>query len=262
MGRPAPGVNPGLRGRTLRFLNLQLTKPPQLKVAPTVGGLEWTMRMMMTALAATLASGFAGAAHAQSQLAAGAHIGTTGVGAELYFNVNPVITLRAGGDYGKIDRELESNDITYDGSAEWRTVDIGIDLHPMSNPFFVSAALFVGDRTVEVDAVSARNVVLSGVAFSPAQIGTITGEANLSDTTPFVGIGWDNTFYSSGQWGFRALAGAAFSDDPSVSLRASGPFANDPRVQAYLREEERQIREDADSFKTYPVLSLGVNYRF
>lgn len=217
------------------------------------------------ALAAMATTALAGAAHAQtapSSFAVGAHVGTTGIGAEAFWQLSPNVTLRGGGDYGRLDRDLESNDISYDGKAEWKTANIGVDFHPMANPLFLSAGLYAGDRSVDVDAVSARNVVTGGVTFTAAQIGAINGKASLSDTAPFIGLGWDNTFYTSGQVGVRVLAGVAFSDDPDVKLTATGPFANQALVQAYLREEERQIQDDADAFKTYPVLSVGVNYRF
>lgn len=219
-------------------------------------------KLMLIATTAVAALVFGGAAQAQSQLAAGAHVGTTGIGAELFYNINPLLTVRAGGDYGKLDVDLNSNDIEYSGEAEWKTFNIGIDLHPWSTPFFVSGAVYFGDRGADIDALSARNQVLQGVVYTPAQIGTINGKAELSDTSGFVGLGWDNTFHSEGNWGFRGLVGAAFSDDPSVTLTATGPFANDPRVQTYLREEEREIADDADGFNVYPVVSVGLNYRF
>lgn len=219
------------------------------------------MKTLRILLLSAAVAGIAGAAQAQN-VAVGAHVGTTGVGAEAFFRLNDHLVVRGGGDWGKYNRDLNSNDIDYDGEAEWKTFNLGVDLHPLANPLFVTAGFYAGDRKVNVDAVSARNVTISGTVFTPAQIGTISGEASLSDSAPFLGIGFDNTFYGDRSWGVRAMAGVAFSDDPDVKLTANGPFASQAVVQSYLRSEEQQIRDDADFFKTYPVLSIGANFRF
>lgn len=54
----------------------------------------------------------------------------------------------------------------------------------------------------------------------------------------------------------------AFSDDPEVKLAAISPYAGHPAIEAYLREQEREVADEADIAKTYPVLQVGLNFRF
>ena len=58
------------------------------------------------------------------------------------------------------------------------------------------------------------------------------------------------------------VCGIAFADTPDVVLRATGTSAGDPAFQADLAKEERDIRDDLDDLEIYPVISVGLFFRF
>ena len=207
-----------------------------------------------------------GPAFAESPFSASVHLGTTGVGGELQFKINDYLAVRGDGDWLGYSRDFSSNDLRYSGRATWATFGAFADLHPFRNGLFVSGGAYFGDRKVTLTGTPQGNVVVSGVSLTPAQIGQLNGEGRLSSTAPFAGFGWDSTFRSKGGLGFKALLGVAFSDDPSISLGASGPAASLPIVQTYVQNyvagEEAQVRHDARFLKTYPVAQVGLGYRF
>lgn len=89
------------------------------------------------------------------------------------------------------------------------------------------------------------------------------GQIKLKDVAPFAGLGFDNTFTRSSRWGFRALAGVAWSDEPEVGLESTGgSLSNDPTFRARLAEERASIQSDVEDYGFYPVLQLGLNYKF
>jgi hypothetical protein len=47
-----------------------------------------------------------------------------------------------------------------------------------------------------------------------------------------------------------------------VALSASGTLASDPAFQANLAKERDEIEDDLEPFEFYPVLSLGIFFRF
>jgi hypothetical protein len=47
-----------------------------------------------------------------------------------------------------------------------------------------------------------------------------------------------------------------------VRLRATGPFAADPAVIAALQSEQASLQRSARDYSYYPIVQLGVNYRF
>lgn len=220
------------------------------------------------AVVAVVAAVSAAPAVAQdSRFAVGPQIGTTGIGAEVQFLASDRLVLRAGGDFLKVDEEFESDGIDYDGELDFSTGSVFVDLHPFANPFFVSAGAYFGGREVDLVAQSAGgSVEIGDQIFTAEQAGRIQGDLSFGDTAPFVGLGWNNTFRTEGRWGFKAVVGAAFGEDPEASLRRTGGVAIPAEVQtlldAELRQEERELEEDADDFKVFPVLQVGLTYRF
>jgi hypothetical protein len=58
-------------------------------------------------------------------------------------------------------------------------------------------------------------------------------------------------------------AGVVFQGSLDVALTSTGgSLSGDPDLQAALAAEEAQLEDDIDEFDLYPVLALGVGYRF
>jgi hypothetical protein len=220
--------------------------------------------MKILAAAAALALAPAGAAFAQSSsLAAGVNLGTPGIGAELQLQLSDSLVLRGDADWLSYDRDEDYSGVPYGAELKSMTAGVFADWHPGATPFLVSAGAYFGERKVNLDATPSGPVNIGGQTFTPAQVGRITGRAEMSKFQPFVGLGFDNTFTSGSGWGFRALAGVAFSKDPDVSLAASGgTLSNDPTFQSLLRAEEADVREDAKGIRYYPILQVGLTRRF
>ncbi|CAN5395602.1 hypothetical protein BH10PSE2_BH10PSE2_12960 [soil metagenome] len=196
-------------------------------------------------------------------LAIGVNVGTTGGGAAIEARVGPLFVLRGGIETLGVDLNRSYGGVDYTGRFDFNTVSGFLDLHPLANAFFVSGGAYVGDRSVDLDATPSAPVTIGGQSFTPAQVGTLSGQIKLKQAAPFLGLGYDNTFTGLGRWGFRATAGVAWSQDPKVSLDSTGgTLSNDPTFRARLAEEERNIQSDAEDYGLFPVLQAGLNYRF
>lgn len=222
------------------------------------------MRLIPLVGAALLLS--AGSALAQSSepgVAVGATAGTSGVGLDVQVKLGPIFTLR-----GSLDRLTHSADESYDGvdynaDLTFDTVGAFIDMHPMATGLLISGGAYLGDRDIALAATPTGPVEIGGQTWSPGQVGTLNGAVKLGDVAPFVGIGWDDTFYRSGRWGFRAVAGVAWSDAPEVALTSTGgSLSNDPTFQARLRDESQRITQETEGYGLFPILQVGLNYKF
>jgi hypothetical protein len=193
----------------------------------------------------------------------GAQIGTPGGGVSALYSLSPNFVVRGSYDALKSDRDDSYSDIDYNARLDFSSPGAFIDWRPTGNALFVSAGAFLGSRDVNLDATPTSNTTIGGVSHTLAQIGAPTGEIELESTAPFLGLGYDNTFTKAGHWGFRLLAGAAFGDAPEVDLNASGgTLSNDPTFQAWVRDEEANIQDDADNSKVLPVVQAGLTYKF
>ena len=222
-------------------------------------------------LAFVVAAATAGSAVAQSsgRFALGVQGGTTGLGVEAQLQASDYINLRVAGDAFKYDDTFSSRNVDYDGELDFSTFSGFVDLHPFNNSFFVSGGGFVGERSLSVRANSTESRVIQGMTFTAQQIGTLEGEGDFGDFAPFVGLGFNNTFRTGGRIGFKAVIGAAFGQEPDITLRRTGgtpltgAFAPAQAIlDAETRQQELELEEDAEDLKTLPVVQVGLTYRF
>ena len=179
---------------------------------------------------------------------------------------DPPAQLRAAGSIAR--RHGEEWFIGVMNSRKARTLDLDSD-----------AALGTPEQVY--DKVTAFNDLVGNVggvtnATNAGYVGSSTDSGHPSSENPNfaviqatgaidagLGLGFDNTYVGDRGWGFRALAGVAFSKRPDVNLTASGgTLSNDPSFQARLRAEEAEARDDAKDFKYFPVVQVGLTRRF
>ncbi len=221
-------------------------------------------RLFLTiALGGATLVGAAGAHAQDSPFAVSGNIGTPGVGAEAQFQLNDSFVVRGGGDWMNFNYDHTYSGIDYSAKLKTSTGGVFLDWHPMQGGFFVSGGGYFGERKAKLDGTPNGPTQIGEVTYTPAQIGTIRGDVEMSKTQPFVGLGYDNTFSGGGRWGFRVLGGVSFSDKPKVDLTASGgTLSSDPVFQAQLQREEDDVRDDAKGFKYFPIVQVGLSYRF
>lgn len=204
----------------------------------------------------------AAAVPAAAQTAGSVHAGTMGVGFEAQVALGPTFVVRGGVDRLRHDFDRTYSGVDYGASLDFDTVGVFIDLHPFRNAWFVSGGGYLGARELRLEAEPVTPVEIGGAVFTPQQVGKLTGEATLSQVSPFVGVGFDNTF--TGRWrvGFRALVGVAVGESPDVTLNSQGgTLSNNASFRQRLDAEAERIEEEAE-YSLYPVAQLGLTWRF
>ena len=222
------------------------------------------LRLTLVAMFLAATAAVPSLARAQDgRLAVGANIGTPGLGAELQYKLSDNFVVRGGGDWMNVDRDHTYSGVDYSAKLKTSTAGAFIDWHPGGGGFFLSGGGYFGERKARLDGRPTGPTQIGDLTFTPEQIGTIRGDVEMSKTQPFLGLGWDNTFTRNSRWGFRVLGGVSFSDKPKVDLTATdGTLAGDPLFQAELQREEDDVRDDAKGFKYFPIVQVGLNYRF
>ena len=222
-----------------------------------------TTLIALSLLACTAGAAEAQSRHPRSPITAALNAGTTGVGAEAQLSLGPVFVLRAGIDTLGYDFDQSYSDVDYSGRFDFDTVSGAVDLHPFLNGWLISGGVYVGERTINLNGRPTAPVDIGGATFTPQQVGTLSGRVKLSDTAPFLGVGYDDAFYREGRWGFRGLVGVAWSQKPEVGLNSEGgTLSNDPTFRARLDQEARDIQEDAEDKAFFPIVQLGLTARF
>jgi hypothetical protein len=201
------------------------------------------------------------AAEAPGPFAIDIHGGSTGGGAAIEYVVNGYLVARVSGDWLGVSHGFDTSDATFSGHANWATVGLFADVHPFNDGWFLSGGVYQGARNASVSGRTTKDVVVDGVTLTPADIGQVNGEARLDNTSPFAGVGWDQAQHVRRGFTFRFLAGAAFGG-AKLRLWDNGPNAGTEPVQKWIAQEQADAQSKADPWKAYPVVQLGVGYRF
>ena len=137
-----------------------------------------------------------------------------------------------------------------------------LDWHPFQGSFRISGGALYNGNDIDMDAKTAATYQIGDTTYTSANIGNLTGNVDLNDIAPYLGIGWDTTFGKSRKFGFLLELGAIYQGAPKVDLSISGPLSGNQALQNDLQAEEYSLQEDLDNLEYYPVLAVGFNYRY
>lgn len=210
------------------------------------------------------------------EFGAAARASTLGLGGEIDYAINDRWNLRAMGHGGSYSDDYTDSGITYDATLHLANAGMVMDYRPFAGSFRLTGgaywngidadgvasgedeALDIGDRTY-VDADGDAHVYADG-DFD-------------NSVAPYLGFGWGDRHSQQPGLMLSVDLGVMFAGTPEVDLTADGDatdtatglvvdLATNPVAQRELQQEEDDINDDIDDYSFYPVLSLGIGYRF
>jgi len=224
---------------------------------------------------------FTGSLFAQElpRIAVGAKISTLGIGFEGATAVTNRSNVRGGFNFFNYDRVATSDGITYDAELTLRSVQITYDQY-LIRGVHVSPGLLIynGNRAHALASVPAgQSFSLGDSQYFSSLTNPVNGTATLKlrKVAPLRLFGFGNLLPRNNRhFGVNADLGVAFQGSPDVKLNLAGTAcavspavgcvnaATDPRVQTNILREQEQANDDLKPFKYYPVLSIGVSWKF
>lgn len=210
-------------------------------------------------------------AAAQAQTALGLKAGTLGGGVELTTGLGEQVEVRLGASAFNYSETREASDIEYDAEARARTANGFLDWHPGGHGFRLTGGVIYNDSTIEGRSLppASGSYNIGGVPVPVNLVGTLDGTIDFDPVSPYAGIGWGNALKTSRRLGVSFDLGVVFLGGGDVTLTPripAGSPLNDPVARALLQvqldREAEDIEEDIQDYDYYPVLSLGLTYRF
>ena len=246
------------------------------------------MKCSRAALMAGLlfASGAAGAAGGEraaedSPFSLGAQASTLGWGVSGGYDVSDSISMRAMFNHFDYDFERTRRGNKFKGDLDLLSLGLMLDWHPFASGFRVTSGAFMNNSEL-VAAARGENVKIGNRRYS----GSLDLEADFDWFAPYLGLGYTGGRDRTG-FGFVFDAGVLFQGAPNLSARGSASgdagsctfevddegraslagdavceSANLSDLKSDLEREHAKLARDLDDFKLYPVVSLGVSYRF
>ncbi|MEA3368944.1 MAG: hypothetical protein U9Q24_01100 [Candidatus Ratteibacteria bacterium] len=204
---------------------------------------------------------FSTTGYAQSN-SLGVKISTLGLGLEAERSFSDSIGGRLGVNYLTYDYSGTEDDIEYDFELNLKSLSALLDWHPFQGSFRISGGAVFHGNTIDANAKSAETFDIGNSTYTGAQVGTLTGKIDFENIAPYLGIGCDTSFGKDKSFGFLFELGAIYQGSPKVALSADGPIATNAAFQNELAAEEKDLQSDLDAFKIYPVVAIGLSYRF
>ena len=198
-------------------------------------------------------------------LALGPKFGTTGLGLEMTFGVNPYLNLRSGFNYGSFTWGQEFGNVDYDADVTMTSVPLLLDVHPFGGQFRITGGLYLQPGTkADLDATPSEPTQIGSHTYNPDTIGTLTGEIEVGDVlTPYLGIGFGNTVGEDQLLTLTLDIGVIFqSYDVALDSNGAGMTAQLDTFREDLKKEEELLQEDADNWKIFPVVSISLAWHF
>ncbi|MBN4076936.1 hypothetical protein JYT48_01545 [Mariprofundus ferrooxydans] len=224
--------------------------------------LKWIMPAALLCIAAVGTNAQAG------DIAVGIKASTLGISGEVVTNVVPMLLnarLQLNGfNYNKT---ITDTTVRYDAALKLRSAGILADLYPFAGKFRISAGLYYNGNKFNVTGVPsvAQNFTINNTVYNTANIGSVNGTVDFNKFAPYLGIGWGDSVSAGSPLGFSFELGALYQGKPKTTLTTSKSLAN-PTAQALLGSniaaEKKKLDDSLNNFKFYPVISLGINYKF
>jgi hypothetical protein len=110
---------------------------------------------------------------------------------------------------------------------------------------------------------------IGGVPVPASLVGTLDGQIKFDPVVPYAGLGWGNAVGPGRRVRFAADLGAIFQGKGKATLTPripAGSPLNAPvarqALQVLLDREQAEIEKDVADYTVYPVVSIGISYRF
>ena len=204
-----------------------------------------------------------------ADVGAGLKVGTLGVGLDIATDIPGFqadkANVRFAGNYFTYSRSENLSRLAIDGKLKLQTFGMVGDWYPFAGSFRLTAGGYFNQNAVSVTGKpKGGSFNFNGTDYTPQQVGTLSDRAKLgTGFAPYAGIGWGNALGSGKQWGVFSDFGVLFTGSPKLSLSSQGgTLSNDPTLVANLENERHKAQKDIDFAWAYPVISVGVSYKF
>jgi hypothetical protein len=193
----------------------------------------------------------------------GVTAGTLGYGPQVGMTIVPnKFDARLNFGYLSYSYNTTSNNVAYNGHLKLSNVGLLADWHPFAGAFRLTAGAFYNDNKFDLNGQpsGAGTYTFNGNTYTAAQAGTVNANVSFNSISPYIGFGFGDGGTGAGLH-FTSDVGVMYQGKPSASITATGAAA-DPALAADVAAAQTKLQSDLSSFQWYPVLQVGLDYRF
>ncbi|TAK17967.1 MAG: hypothetical protein EPO35_02205 [Acidobacteria bacterium] len=204
---------------------------------------------------------------------------TFGYGVDAALRVHDKVNVRGTVNFLSLSHDFDDTDsnITYVGKLSFHSLAATVDWFPFGSGFHVSPTFVLnnGNKVTLSSLIPAgKTIDIDDVTYQSSSSNPIkaAGEVTFKNARPGVVIGWGNI-----AGGRRVTVpfelGVVFGGAPAGKLSFTGTacqsngqncrdMATDATIQTHVRAAEVDLNDTIKILRFYPVLSLGIGFRF
>ena len=196
----------------------------------------------------------------------GIRAGTTGIGADVGWNLAPAVDARVGYSALSWGHDVSTDGVRYDGKLKLSNLSGLLDFRPLGPIFRLTGGLVFNNNRYDLNGQPQNGTfTISGRTYSTSDIGSLGGSVKSGrSVAPYLGVGWGNV--SGAGVNFYADLGIIFQGSPRASLNATcGPSLSASacaQLQSDIAAENARLEDKLRPFRYYPVLNVGLTIGF
>jgi hypothetical protein len=211
-------------------------------------------------------------------LAIGFTADTLGLGIEFATPLAYRINLRSSINAFAFNDPFSIDGVSYDARLHLKANETTVDWFPRAGGFHISPGFlyFKSSMSAPASVGPGRTFVLGTQTFLNSVDDPVTGSSSViypHAFAPMLLIGYGNIIprIRGGHLSVPFELGAAYTGAPVISVALNGTacttdgcvnFATNSEAQTFLKQEIHNLNEDLKKYPFFPIVSLGVAYRF
>jgi hypothetical protein len=216
-----------------------------------------------------------------SSVGAAVKLGVAGIGFDVATPLAKKLNLRGGASFFGYSPNLTEDGINITGSLSFKSINTSVDYFPFHGSFHLSPGviLYNGNHIAANAAVpGTQSFTLNDTTYYSSTADPVHGIFNVqlgNKVAPSFTIGWGNLIpRNGGHWSVPFEIGFEYISQPKLTLDLQGstctnsnntgcsPIASNPTTQANVTAEQNNLQSDISGLQVYPILSIGVGYKF
>ena len=196
----------------------------------------------------------------------GIRAGTTGIGADVGWNLAPTLDARVGYSALNFGSHINSGDVRYDSRLKLSNLSALADWRALGPFFRLTGGFILNDNKYDMTGKPSNDTFrINGTTYSTSQVASLGGSVKPGNRiAPYLGIGGGNVAGTGVN--FYWDLGIMFQGSPKASLSAAcGPSLNASQcaqLQNDVATAQRGLEDDVKRFKYYPVANIGITIGF
>ncbi len=184
-------------------------------------------------------------------------LGSLGIGPEVTYRPYRWFSLRGSATFLSASPHARIDDIQYRSRLKLRNYGLMGDIYPFGNGWRISGGVREDNNRMLIQATPMMPIMIGGASYTPAQVGTLSGEITTRQYAPVVTMGYGGSVAKG--FSIGGDVGVMFHGRPRMSGLTSTSMLVTP---ADLATEQGQIQRDIRKYRYYPVLQISAGYRF